>query len=434
MKRYWNNKAKIINYKLLALCFMLSVGILFCWLLYPEKASSGPYLDSAHANTTDGVKRSATGFPTDYSRGNCAHCHEQHASITGAEPNPNSPAGPDYYLLFMDLWVAPPQSNEFCFGCHIGAGSYQSSWGRTPDFACYSYRAGGDTSLTCPASVYESFQFVTNAGVSQSNCGSSVGSSHMLRNIRDPLSGVWGFSGTNTYVNPCSGCHNPHRAQRDPHTSTGRLISGKLVSSVSKPSDHADLATWQLWGDDSGERMSDYTTTYWAPMMVGSGYEPDGSSTQDGSNMVDYVGLCRDCHNSTRNIFSTRLGRNLYKITWGATGDFHGKKARNDSSMSPEWGDLLAPYKVSGIYQYTNYVLSCTDCHEPHGSPNEFLLRKTVNGTQVNTIAGNGQWYYWCRACHAVTVNNPMHTTTTYDCYQGSACHRHGDGTGSTLF
>ena len=56
------------------------------WLLYPDKASSGSYLDSAHANTSDGVKRSATGFPTDYSQGNCAHCHEQHASITGAEP------------------------------------------------------------------------------------------------------------------------------------------------------------------------------------------------------------------------------------------------------------------------------------------------------------------------------------------------------------
>ena len=162
---------------------------------------------------------------------------------------------------------------------------------------------------------------------------------------------------------------------------------------------------------------------------LGGGYEPDGSATQDGSNMTDYVTLCTDCHNSTRVIYSTRLARNLYKITWGATGDFHGNKARVDGGS--EWGDLLEPYKVGGSYAKTNYVLSCTDCHEPHGSPNEFLLRKTVNGTQVNPIAGNGQWYYWCRACHVITTGNPMHTTPTYSCYQGGACHGHGDGTGS---
>ena len=131
---------------------MLVIGL----VLYPDKADSGPYLDSAHGNTTYGVLRtSLSSPPNNYGRGNCAHCHEQHASIGGTEPDPNSPAGPDFYLLFQDLWTSPIQSNVFCYGCHTGVGSYQS--GLLQNYS-YSYRSGGDTSLSCPSSVFESFQ------------------------------------------------------------------------------------------------------------------------------------------------------------------------------------------------------------------------------------------------------------------------------------
>ncbi|NWF51644.1 MAG: hypothetical protein HXY47_01005 [Nitrospirae bacterium] len=178
--------------------------------------------------------------------------------------------------------------------------------------------------------------------------------------------------------------------------------------------------------------MSSYTTNYWAPKRVGGGYEPDGSLTQDGSNMPDYVTLCTDCHNTTTTINSTRLGRNLYKINWGTNGDFHGGRQRIDNggdfSETGEWGDLIEPYKVSGSYPRANYVLSCTDCHEPHGSQNEFLLRRTLNGVQKDVISGNGLWYYWCQACHSLTGHSvPLSPTT--NCFQGGACHRHCDGT-----
>lgn len=409
-----DNKSRIIlSPKFLALC------ILF-WMLYPNKASSGPYLDSAHGNTSYGINRS--GLSTlGYSIGNCAHCHEQHASIGGAEPVPNSPAGPDYYLLFMDLWVAPPQSNEFCFGCHIGTGSYQSSWGRTPDFACYSYRAGGDTSLTCPASVYESFQFVSNAGVSQSNCGSSVGTSHLIPDIGTFMAGKVGFPSTYAYLNPCDACHNPHRAKR--------------AYPCSRPSAHASLPTWNVWGDDSTEKMDYYSSNnYWAPKKLGGGYEPDGTSTQDGSNMPNYVSLCTDCHNSTNLIWSTRLGKNLRRVDWSGFGDFHGGRARIDNggdfSGIGEYGDLSEPYKVGGSYSKVNYVLSCTDCHEPHGSPNEYLLRPTLNGYQANAANGGpisgGKWYYFCTACHSFT-GHPTGIGPGTNCYQGGACHKHCD-------
>jgi len=416
------SKLAAIHPKLLALSSTLLALLILSWIFYPEHSSSGPYIDdSAHGRSEYGVKRNATGFPSDYAQGHCAHCHEQHASIGGAEPAPNSPSGPDLYLLFKDLWVAPIQSNVFCFGCHIEIGSYQSNFQRTN--YSYSYWKGGDTSLTCPDSIYESFQFVNNNGTSQSNCGSTAGSSHLLQDIRALLRNQWGFPGTASQVDPCSGCHNPHKAKRD--------------FPCSRPTAHTDIYAWDVWGDDSSEKMNVYSPNYWAPKRVGGGYEPDGSLTQDGSNLADYVTLCTDCHNSSTTINSTRLGRNLYKVNWGLGGDFHGGLARIDNggdfSGIGEYGDLLEPYKVGVSYQRVNYILSCTDCHEPHGSPNEFLLRKSLNGTSVGTISGSGLWFNWCQACHSINLpfspnqHLPPVSEST-NCFQGGACHSHCEG------
>ena len=428
-----NNKERI-TFRIVFIIFCSTLCAI-CYLLYPDKANSvGPYLNSAHGNTSDGVLRTSLSTPpNNYSRGNCAHCHEQHASIGGAEPAPNSPAGPDIYLLFKDLWVAPIQSNVFCFGCHrggigdcnAGTASCQSDWKRTN--YSYSYWKGDDSSLTCPSSIYEAFQFVSNSGSSQSNCvsyiPSNVGSSHLLQDIRALLRNQWGFPGTASQVDPCSGCHNPHKAKKE--------------FPCSLPSAHTDKYVWEIWGDNSGEKMSDYTASYLAPCkylnnpsvpLCESGSEPDSTT------LPNYVGLCIDCHNSSTTISSTRLERNLYKITWGPGGDFHGGWARIDNggdfSGIGEYGDLLDPYKSGGL---PNYVLSCTDCHEPHGSPNEFLLRKTLNGTSVGIISGNGLWFNWCQSCHSITppFSPNQHlppVSESTNCFQGGACHSHCEG------
>ena len=420
MKNYLNDKGMFIFHsRLLVLSSMLfAFCLFFCWILFPSRASSGPYLDSAHGNTTFGVNRtSLSSF--NYSIGNCAHCHEQHASIGGDELAPNSPAGPDFYLLFQDLWTSPIQSSIFCYGCHKGAGSYQS--GILQNYS-YSYTRGGDTSLNCPSSVFDSFQFILNSGTSQLWCGSNVGSAHRLADFA-PIAGSWGFPSDVNKVNPCSVCHNPHKAKQE--------------FPCSKPSAHTNIYAWDVWGDYIGEKMSDYTYFYLAPCkypnnslvpLCESGSEPDSST------LPDYVSLCTDCHNSTNIINSTRLGRNLYRINWTTGGDFHGGRQRIDNggdfSGTGEYGDVLEPYKSGGM---PNYVLSCTDCHEPHGSENEFLLRKTVNGTtQVDEISSNGRWYSWCQTCHFVDpIPPPSHLppeNATTNCFNAGACHRHCDG------
>lgn len=115
MRRYWNNKGRII---FSVIFFVFSILLLaLCYLLYPDMASSGPYLDSQHGDTTYGVTRSTidTKYST-FSKGNCAHCHEQHASLDGVEPFPYSgvDAGPDPAALFS-------YEEAFCETCHDGS-------------------------------------------------------------------------------------------------------------------------------------------------------------------------------------------------------------------------------------------------------------------------------------------------------------------------
>jgi hypothetical protein len=482
MKRCRNNESRIIRYyKLLALssqlsafCFtLLALCFIFGWILYPDMATSGPYLDSAHGNTTYGVKRTtSTGFP-DYTWGLCAHCHEQHSSIGGNEPQPVD-GHPSKYLLLSDF---VSQFDVPCFDCHTETIQLQDPTGANGNQMnqqySYSRIAGGAPDPNdCPNNINRAFAFITSdCTLSRAgNCGSSVGSAHCLKDIAillKNMSTLWGFNSVAANNDPCSGCHNPHRAQRDPHTSTGRITNEKLVSSVSRPSKHStDNNAWDLWGDDASERMdvaSNYQ--YWAPYRVGGGYEPDGSSTRDGSNLASHAYVCNDCHNTTNAIYSTRLGRNLTNINWGGGGDVHGLRPYSkgglcECSVCPPTrycdyagqGWLNDPYQtIDGLFVRANYVLNCTDCHEPHGSPNEFLLRTTVNGVQVNVNNGgpiggttSGCWYNFCTACHGLNTNilehNPSQgcprlpgNATCYDCHRhcgtGAAC-----GTSPPLF
>ena len=131
--------------------------------------------------------------------------------------------------------------------------------------------------------------------------------------------------------------------------------------------------------------------------------------------MPDYVTFCTDCHNKSSNIYSSTISggpRTLLPIDW-STGDQHGAVVGAGTRV------LKAPFSSS-----TNYVLSCLDCHEPHGSPNITLLRREVNGgdlvgaitTLVNppgtgTNDRNRELGYLCMQCHQQDSNTGTSTT-----------------------
>lgn len=99
--------------------------------------------------------------------------------------------------------------------------------------------------------------------------------------------------------------------------------------------------------------MNNYTANYQAPYRSGGsayGYEPDGSATQDGSNLTDYVTFCTDCHTSTANsVWSTTLSRWLRPVDWNI--EKHGKGISDGLDGA---AGFLSPYST------TNKVLACT--------------------------------------------------------------------------
>jgi hypothetical protein len=360
---------------------LIVVGVFACVLSWAYVASAGTYAESAHGNNDPapgyGVNRSDVvsdpDHPDAYDVGSCAHCHDTFNSSICENP----------LMIF--------QTEYFCVQCHqYPPSSYQADM---PYQGCYTYKFGGDTTITCPSSIKSAFLFIDQVSTGQpvSNCGSNKGSAHYLADIRVFLQNRWGFGDTSDDINLCEGCHNPHKAQRHDFP-----VGSQGTSPISLPSTHD--GDWDVYGADPTERMDSCASpkTYLAPYYYnkwGQGqYEPDGGSQQYGANVPDYVTFCTDCHNDSNDIYSTQLGRYLHKFDWDTE-----KHGRAEASDDTSYTDFWSPYYDN---QSGNYVLSCTDCHEPHGAPNPFLIRQRVNDGTASVPGGKGEWTDFCKNCH----------------------------------
>lgn len=341
--------------------------VILLFFLLCQTVWAGSYLDSAHGDLNNGVFRTAMDI-LGYARGNCGHCHEMHASIEGSEPAPASGA-PAPFTLFstnFDTTAIPGsylESDNFCFYCHNSNGSAQKvdNYDYSRVFGCAS---GG------PTSIFSAFNQTSYHNLED------------ILNFADDKFSSW----FKEYSNPCNACHNPHLAKRNCSNP-----DNPLLSSMSKPSDH-----FSLWG--TTELMSAYS--YEAPYCSGpANREPGGTAVYDGSKTPDYVGFCTDCHNTSNTIHSATLFGNLEKINWTFSGDKHGQQAR-DSSNSTDV-DFVEPYLAASATN-SNFVLSCLDCHEPHGSQNIMLIRRRVNGGNLGgaVSSSSNTLGYLCTRCH----------------------------------
>jgi len=356
--------------------------VLLCLMNCGVVHADGSFSNSAHGNPAYGVSRSTAtceNWPGGQCvTGSCAHCHDTFdPNICGDEVNhPNMLFGSPLYTQ---------QNIGFCFECHkLPSTSVQVNM---PNQRSYSFKFGGGTD-GCPGNIKQAFNFVKENGNSRPDiCGSDTGSAHHLTSIRDFLQGRWGFGDVLANINPCEGCHDKHIAQRHYYP-----VGSDGTSPIYLPSTHD--STREIWGDQVTERMENYAglLTYQAPAYYGGGYEPEGNATNDGSNVPDYVTFCTDCHNNSNTIYSNQLGRNLYQFDWAT--EKHGRGAASDGSGS---SDVRSPYLDT---ECGSYVLSCTDCHESHGSQNIFLIRQEVNYFQPSVPGGRGDWTNLCQACH----------------------------------
>jgi hypothetical protein len=172
-----------------------------------------------------------------------------------------------------------------------------------------------------------------------------------------------------------------------------------------------------VWGDESGEKMADYISglglIYQPPYNAGGGYE------RDADTQPDYNTFCLKCHSTSQ---TSTLHGIVNAVNWNTSK--HGKGVAYVYGGFA-FGNLKPPYDEANRGKY---VLCCTDCHEPHGSTNSFLLRKTVNGVSAlpagdGSSTAGGYWYYWCSACH---VNN--HAGPGTRCGDAMGCHLSNGG------
>ena len=344
------------------------LGLVFC--LHGSLVWGGSFLLSAHGNKDIGVKN--INYQA-YSRGNCAHCHQQHSTQKDPLVLNNNP-----FALFASNFdtsstTGYQQEDDFCFYCH-GNPSVQEGGITNYDYA----RTFGGYTVNGPTTILEAFQ------------------QNSFHNLYD----IWTFA-KNTfssfftpYSNPCVACHNPHLVRRI----KANVTDPAPYTVVSLPTDHGSL-----WGDENGERMSDFDPgKYQAPKHYQSGYEPGGNAAVwDGSNLPDYAPFCPACHNPVNTIYSTTLGRNLIKIEWVDQGGESGPGDKHGKNSATEDVELKSPYADSNLGISLSFTTSCTDCHEPHGSPNPFLIRREVNGVVVNIDLSQKNGIGWlCRACH----------------------------------
>lgn len=221
-------------------------------------------------------------------------------------------------------------------------------------------------------------------------------------------------------TNACLVCHDHHFSQKNFPVEIYDPVDGGVKTAVRRGNDVINYPG-DLWGDEpaavSGrnEMMSDWASAYvyQAPYRGDSGYEPGpaGSTVQNGSNLPNFVDACaQTCHRKDIDATNGPIAVN-WKLssssTWPGTPSKHGRAAADNAPG--DWGWLKLPYSEASR---GDYVLSCTDCHETHGSTNATLLRTTVNGVSGLTTGDKGcnypdggYWYYWCQACHDLTYN-----------------------------
>ncbi len=305
------------------------------------------------------------------------------------------------------------QTDNLCFECHKGSGSVQDGGLINND---YGATFGGGEPMF--GNIYDAF-----------NPSGMYASSHDLATMQDyAKESDWGSWVTDD-TNACLACHDPHLSQKNFPVQIN--ANGGVGTAIRRGDDVNDYPG-DVWGDEpeviSGrpEIMSDWTSDYLyqAPLRGDSGYEPGppGSIVEDGSNLPNFVEACAGtCHKKNDVPHYDPVNWILHTTKeWKGNPSRHGQ-AR---AMGGFFGDFQEPYLEAFR---GSYVLSCTDCHEPHGSTNPTLLRATVNGVSELSTGGpgyseyGGYWYDWCQACHDLTDHPVISSGSRCGDYVG--CH-----------
>jgi hypothetical protein len=280
-----------------------------------------------------------------------------------------------------------------------------------------------------------------------------------------------------TFTLQCTTCHNPHVV-------TGKhwnVASG--VTPITRPDLTADPATnpravgTTLWGATAGQKMDDFAartsgtggwkfnmyrgyqfgttslpsdqSAVYQPPKKGSGYDFEFG----GDVLPDYPTFCLDCH-------SSKMSDSVYPINWGqgipwnydgnpttwvtaraphglysANQPYYGTDPGtegNNGNPDPIFNQpgvtrgrgfghwMRWPYESADRNAGINFVMSCTDCHEAHGSPVGSMIR-----TDPNNGTGSTTWNTMCNNCHYYYGGQHKGMSCGYSsCHEQNSIHR----------
>jgi predicted CXXCH cytochrome family protein len=375
-----------------------------------------PHIDHV-PGTTD---RLGPGFENDQDNTNCNRCHP---------PGGEATSDPPFYTTSA-AFEASAHGDQLCTQCHEvhGASGPYPGMTRAPrETLCFDCHTEGG---------------VRNDAISGPELADDIEQAFAFAETHDlGANFTWGGK---DYTLECVSCHNVH------------LVNGKFWDAdagdktpVTRfPPDAPEHL--EPWGDEPGEKMDDFAalgegTGGWyyskarggvivwdqhgvyQPPKKGSGYDFEF----DGDVLPDYATFCLDCH-------TYRMSPANPPVNWGQgiectdnsvdppdqrieCGAQHGLRPANkpyawdpDSEFYGSGGTpdpifhepyvqrgrgaghfLRWPYEPAERHAGINFVLSCTDCHEAHGSNLPSMLR-----TNPNNGVGSGTWNVMCNNCH----------------------------------
>lgn len=390
--------------------------------------------DSCHNTTSVHIgtdsKRLKSGYDNDNGNTNCNNCH-----ISSPE-NKFYTGSSDYELS--------AHNNLKCTDCHdIHNSTYKAMTKGDRQNLCYQCHkdpmSGG----------------ILNDALSNNRPGGYISSNDIQeafsKSEKHDLGTLFNID-NKQYSLECVSCHNIH------------IITGKYWDAQNGKSPVTRFTNVKdVWGNNVGEKMNDFAalgsgsggwyfsvargglinfdkSAIYQPPLSGSGYEFEYS----GDILPDYTTFCLDCH-------TYRTSDANPPVNWGqgipCTGNSvdppnqrvecgaqHGLGAANKPYYTTDLGLLGAngnpdpifnqsgvtrgrgvghfmrwPYETAQRIAGINFVMSCTDCHEAHGSNRGSMIRERFStnsnggcgvGSNGQNCADAGNWNEYCNACH----------------------------------
>jgi predicted CXXCH cytochrome family protein len=382
-------------------------------------AAAGVYTTTKHGDSFNGVQRIGT-----EPRGDCAQCHDEHASRDGV-----AAGGPYPYALFA------PDDNALCATCHAASGA-NGIWQGSPSYTTSSHATGstvwpGPTPPARPGSdagkcvnchdphgksdasgLIPSMNFAREEALclpchdgspAAKNVASqfqkvyrhpiTTSGKHSESEAGDPTK--FAASPTNNRHSECADCHNPHEAARDLAAPTAPTASNRLLGTSRIRVTNGTAGTKPVY-------------TYLGPA--------------DTSPASEYQ-LCFKCHSSwtTQPATATDLGVLLNPNNRS----FHPVEGQGKNSIA------AGAFVTGWTWDRLTY---CTDCHTsddttvrgPHGSAYPYILKKPYTANPAFRITASTELCFDCHTYNVYAYGKASNATKNLSRWNGHGSHVDG--------